>query len=54
MITNVIEIYKIYETYKYGNTIYNYIKDYMERKKKISIIKEAAKTRINDEGWELL
>ena len=54
MITSVVEIYKLYETYKYGTTIYRYIKNYMDRKKKISIIEEASKTKRNDEGWELL
>ena len=54
MITNAIEIYKLYETYKYGTTIYNYIRDYIERKKKISIIEEVSKTRLTEEGWELL
>ena len=52
MITSAIEIYKLYETYKYGTTIYRYIKNYIDRKNKIK--EEASKANVNAEGWELL
>ena len=49
--TDILALYKLYESYKYGYIIYNFLSERFNRKKKIEQINKASK---KEDGWEIV